>query len=53
VWLAAKPYVQQLSFFIVLTRAGLELSPQDLNVTAILLGTVPVLSTLSFLYELF
>jgi hypothetical protein len=41
VWLAAKPYVQNLAFLIVLVRAGLEISPHDLRASTVALGTLP------------
>lgn len=43
-WLTARSYVQLLAFLIVLTRAGLEISPQDITRTTLSLGILPVLT---------
>ena len=43
-WLVARPVVQMLAFMIVLIRAGLEISPQDLDLVSICLGTLPVIA---------
>ena len=44
IWFNTRPTVQLLAFLIVLCRAGLEISPQDLSPTTLLYGTIPVLS---------
>lgn len=43
-WLAAKPQVQLLAFLIVLIRAGLEISPQDMHISTICLGIFPIMA---------
>ena len=43
-WVLARPTIQMLAFLIVLVRAGLEISPQDLDLVTVLLGTLPVVA---------
>lgn len=43
-WMAVRPSIQMLSYLIVLTKAGVEISPPDLDPTSIVLGVLPILA---------